>query len=58
MFFMIFQISMCQGKSRCDVPSGTIQGRVCPLNNAYIGSNILIIPFDETLKPFTFFIQW
>jgi len=57
MFFMIFQIPMGQGKSRCDVFSGTIQGWVCPLNNAYIGSNILVIPFDETIKPFTLFIH-
>jgi len=54
---MIFQILMGLGKSRCDVPSGTIQGWVCVLNNAYIGSNILGVPFDETIKPFTFFVH-
>jgi hypothetical protein len=47
---MIFQIPMGLGKSKCDVPNGTIQGWVCPLNNDYIGSNIITIPYDETIK--------
>jgi len=29
-FAMIFQSSMVLGKSQCDIPSGTIQGRDWP----------------------------
>jgi hypothetical protein len=54
---MIFQIPMGLGKSRCDVPNGTIQGWVCLLNSGYNGSNILAITFDETIKPLTFFVH-
>ncbi len=32
-FFLIFQSSMGQGKSRCDVPSGTTQAWACPIFN-------------------------
>jgi hypothetical protein len=31
---MIFQSSLGPSKSRCDVPSGTTQGWVCPRNNS------------------------
>jgi hypothetical protein len=33
---MFFQSSMGLRKSRCDVPSGTTQGRACPNNIDYI----------------------
>jgi len=33
---MIFQSSMGQGKSKCDVPNGTTQGWVCLINPSYV----------------------